>query len=183
MKIPAAPIVLAIFALVPVCARPQPVAQIDLCELQTSVPEGAHRTVRVEGIFLPGMEGQELVDPHCSSRSTFVDFVGMPSNRMLDRLWKITDKRLRKAHVHGDGVPVHVIFEGEFFGPPAADPKLPESIRRNYHPGWDSNSKTKLVVSKILSVKALPRGDPCAPKVEDEWPCWQKDVLPPAPAK
>jgi len=47
---------------------------------------------------------------------------------------------------------VNVVFEGEFYGPPEPDPKLPESIRKVYHPGGGhlGSFKTKLVVSVIV---------------------------------
>ena len=32
-----------------------------LCELQTKVAQGEHRTVRVEGVYLTGLEAQYLV--------------------------------------------------------------------------------------------------------------------------
>jgi hypothetical protein len=43
---------------------------------------------------------------------------------------------------------VLVVFVGEFYGPQVRDPKLPEAIRKNYHPGRDHNnaSMTNLVV-------------------------------------
>jgi hypothetical protein len=48
-----------------------------------------------------------------------------------------------------------VVFSGEFYGPPAPDSHLPDSIRRNYHPGWGHLGafQTKLVVYKIESVE------------------------------
>ena len=52
--------------------------------------------------------------------------------------------------------PVLVIFEGEFYGPQLPNPKLPEAIRKIYHPAWDNhNSMTKLIVFAIQSVKPL----------------------------
>lgn len=44
-----------------------------------------------------------------------------------------------------------VIFSGELYGPPEPDPKLPDSIRKNYHPGWGHLGAfpMKLVVFRI----------------------------------
>jgi hypothetical protein len=63
---------------------------------------------------------------------------------------------------------VVVIFEGEFYGPPVPDPKLPPAILKNYHPGWDYNSKTKLVVHAIQSVKPAPPSSPPDASVNHE---------------
>ena len=52
----------------------------------------------------------------------------------------------------------YVEVEGEFYGPPLPDPKLPEAIKKDYHPGWGHLAafKTKLVVHAIRDVKAVP---------------------------
>jgi hypothetical protein len=51
-----------------------------------------------------------------------------------------------------------VVVEGEFYGPPLADPKLPEAVKKDYHPGWGHLAafKTKLVVHVIHDVKPAP---------------------------
>jgi hypothetical protein len=73
-----------------------------------------------------------------------------------------------------------VVFEGEFYGPQVPDPKLPEAIRKNYHPGWDhmNASMTKMVVHTIQSVEPLPSDHPCASPKSDpnQWPCFQNSA-------
>jgi len=58
----------------------------------------------------------------------------------------------------GQSKRAYVVLEGEFYGPPLPDPKLPEPIRKSYHPGWGHLAafKTKLVVHTIRDVKAVP---------------------------
>jgi len=157
------------------------VAQSDLpvsslCELQTKAAQGEHRTVRVEGVYLTGLEAQYLVTSGCGGRSTSIDFE-LTTHRLWKQLVRLSNQTNTQKHVTGDGDPVLVVFEGEFYGPQAPDPKLPEAIRKNYHPGWDhmNASMTKMVVHAILSVKALPPDHPCAPPKSDphQWPCWQ----------
>jgi len=52
-----------------------------------------------------------------------------------------------------------VVFTGELYGPQQPDPRLPESIRKNYHPGWGhlGGFPMKLVVFRIDSVGAAGR--------------------------
>jgi hypothetical protein len=52
----------------------------------------------------------------------------------------------------------YVVLEGEFYGPPLPDPKLPEAVRKQYRPGWGHLAafKTKLVVHTIREAKAIP---------------------------
>jgi hypothetical protein len=151
-----------------------------LCELQTKVGQGAHRTVRVEGVYLAGLEGQLLVAAGCSGRSTDVEFA-LKSHRLWKRLVQMSNKTNTRRHVFGDSDPVLVAFEGEFYGPRVPDPKLPEAIRRIYNPAWDNHdSMTKLAVHVILSVEPLPAGHPCAPPKSDpsQRPCYQHDPVP-----
>lgn len=149
---------------------------VPLCELQTKVAQGEHRAVRVEGVYLTGLEGQYLVTPGCSGRSTDIEFE-LKSHRFWKRLVQMSNKTNTRKHLSGDGDAVLVVFEGEFYGPYVPDPKLPEAIRKNYHPAWDHNnaSMTKLVVHVIQSVEALPADHPCAPPKSDpsQWPCFQ----------
>jgi hypothetical protein len=147
-----------------------------LCELQTQVAQGEHRTVRVEGVYLSGLEGQYLVTAGCSGRSTSIEFE-LKSHRLWKQLVRMSNKTDARKQVYGDGDPVLVIFAGEFYGPQVPDPKLPEAIRKNYRPGWDHNnaSMTKLVVHAIKSVKPLPVDHPCTPPKSGphQWPCFQ----------
>jgi len=166
-------------------ATEQAVAQSNLpvsrlCDLQVTVAQGDHRTVRVEGVYLAGPEGQLLVAAGCSGRSTSLEFA-LKSHRLWNRLMKMSTKTQRKMHALGDSDSVLVIFYGEFYGPRVPDPKLPKAIRKAYHPTWDnSNSTTKMVVYSILSVKPLPPNHPCAPPKSDPtaWPCFQHDPIP-----
>jgi hypothetical protein len=145
-----------------------------LCELQTQVAQGEHRPVRVEGVYLSGLEGQYLVTSGCSGRSTSIEFE-LQSHHLWKQLVKMSNRTNTKKHVSGDGDAVLVVFEGEFYGPPVPDSRLPEAIRKSYHPGWDNNSMTKLVVYAIQSVEPLPADHPCASPKSDphRWPCFQ----------
>lgn len=151
-----------------------------LCKLQVRVPQGEHRRVRVEGVYLSGLEGQYLVAAGCSDRSTDVEFA-LKSHRLWNQLVELSNRSNDRNHSSGDSDPVRVVFDGEFYGPPLPDPKLPAAIRKNYHPGWDHNdiSTTKLVVSAIQSVRPLSPGDPCAPRKSDAngWPCFQHHAV------
>ena len=153
------------------------IPKANLCDLQLSVAEGEHRAARVEGVYLAGLEGEYLVDPNCSGRSTAVEFQ-LSSHHLQKRLNYLVDKTNNRRHVRGDGDPVLVVFRGQFYGPRAPDQHLPEQIRKNYHPGWDSmsNSSTKLVVYSIESVNPLPADHPCARREDNSWPCWQTDI-------
>ncbi len=158
-------------------AQSSPGSQIvSLCELQTKLTQGEERDVRVEGVYLSGLEGQYLVTSDCSGRSTFIDFE-LKTHRLWKRLVQLSNRTNTKRHDIGDGDPVLVIFEGEFYGPQSPDPRLPEAIRKNYHPGWDPQnaSMTKMVVHSIQSVEPLPAGHPCAPSKSDpdDWPCFR----------
>lgn len=145
-----------------------------LCELQTKTAEGEHRNVRVQGVYLSGLEGQYLVTSDCAGRSTSVEFE-LRSHRRWKELVRLSNRTNTLKRVSGNGDPVLVVFEGEFYGPRAPDPKLPEVLRKNYHPGWDHNnlSMTKLIVHAILKVGPLPANHPCAPPRSDpgQWPC------------
>ena len=59
-----------------------------LCELQTKVAQGESQTVRVEGVYLAGLEGQYLVTSGCLGRSTSIDFE-LKSHRLWKRLVQI----------------------------------------------------------------------------------------------
>ncbi|HUN88926.1 MAG TPA: hypothetical protein VMU28_09050 [Terriglobales bacterium] len=147
-----------------------------LCDLQTNLAQGEQRNVRVEGVYLSGLEGQYLVTSGCSGRSTDIEFE-LRSHRLWKRLVQMSNISNAQKQVSGDGDAVLVVFEGEFYGPRAPDPKLPKAIRKNYHPGWDhmNASMTKMVVHAIEKVQALPADHPCAPPKSDpgQWPCFQ----------
>jgi hypothetical protein len=107
--------------------------------------QGERRIVRVEGVYSAGLESQQLVDKNCSSQSTAIEFA-LKSDRLKKKLWRLSNESKQ----------VRVILEGEFYGPPVPDPKLPEAILKQHHPGWDYNSRTKLVVHSILDVNVAP---------------------------
>ena len=118
-----------------------------LCLLQKSVGEGEHETVRVSGTLSPGLDHGIMDDAACSEESTWVE-LALQSNRNKEKLSRLLD-RSRRAYV---------LVEGEFYGPPLPDPKLPESIRKAYHPRWGHLGccRTKLVVRAIREVRAAP---------------------------
>jgi hypothetical protein len=150
-----------------------------LCDLQMQVAQGEHRTVRVEGVFLGGIEGNAFVNAGCSGRSTYIEFE-LKNQKHKKRFWHLVDKTNLRMHWIGDGYPVLVVFDGEFYGPPVPDPRMPENVRKFYHPPWgNAHEMTKMVVYSILSVKALPANHPCAPPKSDprQWPCYQHDPL------
>ncbi len=126
-----------------------------LCELQMQLPQGDHRTVTVEGVYMSGPEHQFLVAERCREARTKVDFE-LKNRRLWTKLVRMTNKTDQERHVVGSVDPVLVVFEGEFYGPPKPDLKLPEDIRRVYRPGWDSGAMTKIVVHEIISVKNAP---------------------------
>lgn len=147
-----------------------------LCDLQTHIAQGEHQSVRIEGVYLAGMEGGSyIVVPECSIRSTYVEFE-LKNHKNWNKLRKLI-KSNREKGVIGDGTPVLVIFEGEFYGPPATNPTFPEAFKKAYHPGWDSNALTKLIVHSIRSVKPLPANHPCASSKSNKWPCFQRNAF------
>jgi hypothetical protein len=119
-----------------------------LCVLQKKVAEGEHETVRVSGVYGPGLDRTVLVDAECPGESTWVD-LALLSYENEEKLRKLLNSS-RQAYV---------VLEGEFYGPPSPDPKLPEAIRKDYHPGWGHLTafRTKLVVHLIRDVKPAPK--------------------------
>ena len=118
-----------------------------LCFLQKQVAEGKHETVRVSGMYGPGLDHPVLQDPSCPAEGTWVE-LSLRSNQNKEKLRKFLDRSHR----------AYVVVEGEFYGSPLPDPKLPEAIRKSYHPGWGHLAafKTKLVVHAIRDVKPAP---------------------------
>jgi hypothetical protein len=175
---------LPIFCLLTIGLMPGPVLGqsssdsrlVPLCKLQRNLKQGERRNVRVKGVYLSGIEGQYFVAAGCSGRSTWVEF-DLKTHRLWKKLVRLSNRTGKKRHASGDGDPVLVVFEGEFYGPRVPDPKLPEAFRKSYHPAWDpmDASMTKMVVHAIRSVEPLPADHPCAPPKSDptEWPCFQ----------
>jgi len=69
---------------------------------------------------------------------------------------KRNDNKLRKPLEHSQRV--YLVTEGEFYGPPLPDPKLPEALQKGFLPHWGHLGccRTKLVVHAIREVKAAP---------------------------
>ena len=118
-----------------------------LCSLQQQIGAGQHESVRVSGIYSEGPEVGVLEDEACPKEDTWVE-LDLKSQQNRQKLGEVLD-RVRRASV---------VFEGEFYGPPLPDPKLPEGIRKSYHPRWGHLGccETKLVVHAIREVKAAP---------------------------
>jgi hypothetical protein len=118
-----------------------------LCVLQEKVTEGNHETVRVSGVFSDGLERGTLEDAACPSETTWVE-LALENSKNKEKLRGLLDSSHR----------AYVMVEGEFYGPPLPDPKLPESLKKSYHPGWGHLAafKTKIVVHAIQEVKAVP---------------------------
>ena len=102
--------------------------------------------VRVSGVYGPGLDHTVLSDGECPSVSTWVE-LALRSHKNGEKLRKLLD-RSRQARV---------VVEGEFYGPPLPDPRLPDAIKNHYHPGWGHLAAfpTKLVVYRIDSVTAI----------------------------
>lgn len=118
-----------------------------LCTLQRQALEGEHRTVLVSGIYGPGLDYTVLEEPSCPDEGTWVE-LGLRSNQNKEKLRKTLDPS-RQAYV---------VVEGEFYGPPLPDPKLPEAIKKDYHPGWGHLAafRSKLLVYAIREVALAP---------------------------
>jgi hypothetical protein len=145
--------VIAVCFTVGICfAQTQP-EMSSLCNLQEKVAQGEHIKVRVSGIYSVGPESFSLDDscPVAPYRNTWVE-LELQSTRNKKELSKLVDRSGR----------AYVVFEGEFYGPPLPDPKLPEALRKAYHPNWGHLNccSTKLVVSAIREVKVAPPAQP-----------------------
>ena len=118
-----------------------------LCVLQKQVAEGKHETVRVSGMYGPGLDHSVLEDPSCPAEGTWIE---------LDLRSEHNKQELRRLLNHSRRA--YVVVEGEFYGSPLPDPKLPEAILKSYHPGWGHLAafKTKLVVHALRDVKPAP---------------------------
>jgi len=112
-----------------------------LCDLQQQVARGSRRSVRVSGTYSSGVDMGVLENAECTGQGTWVE-LALRSNQNKKRLKKIMDTSGK----------VKVVFEGEFYGPPEPDLKLPESVRKASNPGWGHLGafKTKLVVYAIV---------------------------------
>jgi hypothetical protein len=120
-----------------------------LCKYQKDATEGSHTTVQVAGVFGEGLELGTLSNAACPEETTWVE-LALRDNKNKEKLRTI----LEDSHVNQ----ASVVFEGEFYGPPPPAPKLPEAIRKSYHPNWGHLNccRTKHVVHVIRDVKATP---------------------------
>ena len=124
-----------------------------LCDLQRTAKQGEQRSVQVGGIYSDGFEMGVLTDAACPSEHTWVEL------KLQSTMNKETLRSILETAGQAD-----VVFEGEFYGPGVPDPKLPESIKKSYQPGWGHLGafRTKLVVHAIQSVKPVPADHPAA---------------------
>jgi len=135
-------------------APEEPKVATSICFLQERVSQGHHQAVRVSGVFRLGLELGTLEDAACPKETTWVE-LALRTKQNKEQLGGLLDRSQR----------AYVVFEGEFYGPPLADPNLPEAIQKSYHPGWGHLAafKTKLVVYAIREVKAAPADHPKEP--------------------
>jgi hypothetical protein len=143
-------IVAAITCFVAGTCLAQTVQEKSLCSLQEKVAQGEHIHVRISGVYSAGPENSTLDDPACPVapyQSTWVEF---------DLQTKRNDKKLKELLEHSQRV--YLATEGEFYGPPLPDPKLPETLQKGFPPHWGHLGccRTKLVVHAIREVKAAP---------------------------
>ena len=131
-------------------------AHTSLCSLQGKVAEGDHMSVKVSGVYEGGLGDKGLAmgmleDSACPDQSAWIEIV-LQSKLNRKKLSRFLDQSDR----------AYVVFEGELYGPPLPDPKLPEAIRNAYHPGWGHLGafRTKLVVHAIRYVAVVPRAKP-----------------------
>ncbi len=129
------------------CAGQSSPADTSLCLLQESIRDGEHETVRVAAVFSVGPEHELLDDAACPEESTWAEreLQSERNKKKLNRLLEHWGK-------------AYVVLEGEFYGPPLPDPKLPEKIREVYHPRWGHLGccRTKLIVHVIRRVEEAP---------------------------
>ena len=90
---------------------------MSLCSLQQKAAEGNHEAVRVAGIFSEGLDLGTLQDVTCPNEITWVE---------LDLRSRRNKGKLRSLLYHSRQA--YVVLDGEFYGPPVPDPKLPEAI-------------------------------------------------------
>lgn len=124
--------------------------ELSLCNLQEKVAQGEHIHVRISGVYSGGPENSKLDDPACPIapyQSTWVEF-DLQAKRNEKKLWKVLE--------HSKSV--YLVSDGEFYGPPMPDPKLPEPLQKEFPPHWGHLGccRTKLVVKVIQDVKTLP---------------------------
>jgi hypothetical protein len=127
-------------------ARSKPQSVCDLPKLT----QGTHKSIRLTAVASFGTDMGVLADARCPSTQPVWFELSLKSERNRNRLHDQLEK-FGKARV---------VFSGELYGPPLPDPKLPDSIRKNYRGGWGhlGSFPMKLVVFRIESV--APAGKP-----------------------
>ena len=120
-----------------------------VCNLPQLAP-GAHQSIRIAAIAESGTDMGVLSDASCPSIQPTWFELSLKSERNRDKLHNQIEKAGKAA----------VVFTGQLYGPPQPDPRLPESIRKNYHGGWGhlGSFPMKVVVFRIDSV--APAGKP-----------------------
>lgn len=103
------------------------------------------------GILSAGLDQGILSDATCTE-TTWVELT-LENTRNRKKLAAILD--------HSKHYEAYVVFEGELYGPPVPDPKLPAAIRKSYHPWWGHLNccRTKIVVRAILDVAPVRQGN------------------------
>ena len=96
-----------------------------LCQLQRTAEQGSHISVRGSGIFSEGIDMGVLTDSACPTVYTWAE-LALKSDQNRNKFAQTLKK---SGHAQ-------VVFSGEFYGPPAPDSHLPDSVRKSYHPGW-----------------------------------------------
>jgi hypothetical protein len=127
-----------------------------LCSLQGKVAEGDQISVKVSGVYEGGLGESGLAmglleDSSCPDQNAWVEIV-LQSKVNRKKLISLLDRSDR----------AYVVFEGDLYGPPLPDPKLPDAIRKVYHPGWGHLGafRTKLIVHVIRYAAAVPSARP-----------------------
>ena len=127
--------------------QPAPNA-VSLCLLQKSVRQGERQRVRTSGLVSESLSLGVLDDPACPEELTWLE-AALRSQKNREKLSAILEHHNR----------AYVVIDGDLYGPPNPDPKLPEKFRENYHPNWGYSNccRTKLVVHKLIVVRPAPR--------------------------
>ena len=125
-----------------------------LCNLQKTVAAGEHSIVRISGIYTKRLETSELDDPACAVvpyGSTWVE-LSLESQQNQKKLSQLLEKSGRAS----------VVFDGEFYGSPLPDPKLPSGLQNGFPPHWGHLNccLTKIVVHAIREVTSAPPEKP-----------------------
>ena len=130
-------------------------AQTTLCGLQGKVTEGEHKSIKVSGVYQGGLGATGpamgvLEESSCPDQNAWVE-IALKTNMNRKKLSELLDRANR----------AYVVFEGDLYGPPLPDPKLPENLRKISRPGWGHLGafKTKLVVHTIRYVAPAPTQD------------------------